>query len=74
MDRGGWRAAVHGVAKSDPTEVTEHVGTHTNTSAQLGSFQCFPFDRKALSSQSIMATESRNMPLPRPLAEKSQVA
>ena len=30
MDRGAWRATVHGAAKElDMTEVTEHAHTHT---------------------------------------------
>ena len=28
MDRGGWRAAVHGVTKNQHNGVTEHTGTH----------------------------------------------
>ena len=28
MDRGAWRAIIHGVTKSDMTEMTYHAGTH----------------------------------------------
>ena len=31
MGRRAWQATVHGVAKSDTTEVTQHTHTHTHT-------------------------------------------
>ena len=32
MDRGDWRATVHGVAQSDTTEGTQHAHTHVHVS------------------------------------------
>ena len=29
MNRGAWQATIHGVAKSDTAEATEHIHTHT---------------------------------------------
>ena len=34
MDRGAWRAIVHGVAKSQ-TRLSTHVNTHTNTHTHI---------------------------------------
>ena len=31
MDRGAWRATVHGVPESDMTEATKHTCAHTHT-------------------------------------------
>ena len=39
MDRGIWRAVVHGVAKSQIHRVTEHAHTHTHTHTRV-SGQC----------------------------------
>ena len=35
MDRGAWRATVHGVTESDPTEATTNAHTHTRESTTL---------------------------------------
>ena len=38
MDRGAWRATVHGIAESDATKQLIHTHTHTHTHTQAHSF------------------------------------